>query len=64
MTRFEEAAQSPMHMSIMIAFCIIGYLEQNNIQFFTKDAFREFMSNLSSDIEVWLEEENEGREDI
>lgn len=33
MTRFEEAAQSPMHMSVMVAFCIIGYLEQNNIQF-------------------------------
>ena len=59
MTRFEEAAQSPMHMSLMVAFCIAGYLEQSNIQFFTNEALRGFMESIGSDIEKWLEGESE-----
>ena len=54
MTRFEEAAQSPMEMSIMVAFCIAGYLEQNEIQFFTKNALKEFLSITAEDIMEWL----------
>ena len=54
MTRYEEAAQSPMDMSIMVAFCIAGYLEQNEIQFFTDNALKEFLSITSEDIMKWL----------
>ena len=62
MTRFEEAAQSPMYMSLMVAFCIAGYLEQTGTCFFTDDALKEFMRETSEDIQKWLNEESEGQE--
>ena len=59
MTRFERAAQSPMEMSLTIAFCIAGYLEQSQVQFFTNDALKEWMLGTGEDIEKWLNEEVE-----
>lgn len=60
MTRFDEAALSPMNMSIMVAFCIAGYLEQSGIKTFSDDELKEFMSEIGTDIEEWLNEESEG----
>lgn len=54
MTRFEMAALSPMSMSIMVAFCIAAYLEQSGIKTFSDDELKEFMSEISTDIEEWL----------
>lgn len=59
MTRFEEAAQSPMIMSLCVSFCIAGYLEQSGIHKFSDDELEKFMSVTSTDIEKWLEEESE-----
>lgn len=59
MTRFEEAAQSPMIMSVYVSFCIAGYLEQSGIHKFSDDELMKFMSEISTDIGKWLEEENE-----
>lgn len=61
MTRFEEAAQSPMFMSLYVSFCIAGYLEQSGIHEFSDDELKQFMSEISTDIEKWLEEESEGQ---
>ena len=61
MTRFEEAAQSPMIMSLCVSFCIAGYLEQSGIHKFSDDELEKFMSVTSTDIEKWLEEESEER---
>lgn len=54
MTRFEEASQSPMLMSVCVAFCIAGYLEQSGIHEFSDDELKKFMSEISTDIEKWL----------
>lgn len=54
MTRFEEASLNSMNMSIMVAFCIAGYLEKAGIHTFTDDELKQFMSEISEDIEVWL----------
>lgn len=54
MTRFDEASLNPMNMSIMVAFCIAGYLEQSGIKEFSDDELKEFMSEISTDIEEWL----------
>lgn len=62
MTRFEEAAQSPMMMSVCVSFCIAGYLEQSGIHKFSDDELKKFMTETSTDIEKWLEEESEGQE--
>lgn len=62
MTRFEEAAQSPMIMSVCVSFCIAGYLEQSGIYKFSDDELKKFMSEISTDIEKWLEEESEDEE--
>ena len=59
MIRFEEASQSPMHMSVCVSFCIAGYLEQSGIHKFTDDELKKFMSETGTDIEKWLEEESE-----
>ena len=59
MTRFEEATQSPMIMSVCVSFCIAGYLEQSGIHKFSDDELKKFMSEISTDIEKWLVEENE-----
>ena len=57
MTRFEEAKESPMEMAVMVAFCIAAYLEQSEIQFFTDEALKDFMSDISEDIMEWLMED-------
>ena len=57
MTRFDEASLNPMNMSIMVAFCIAGYLEQSGIKVFSDDELKEFMSEVSTDIEEWLRDE-------
>lgn len=57
MSRFEEAKDSPMAMAVMVAFCIAAYLEQSEIQFFTDEALKDFMSDISEDIMEWLMEE-------
>lgn len=54
MTRFDEASLNPMNMSIMVAFCIAGYLEQSGIKVFSDDELKEFMAEVSADIEEWL----------
>ena len=55
MTRFDEASLNPMNMSIMVAFCIAGYLEQSGIKTFSDDdELKEFMSEIGTDIEEWL----------
>ena len=60
MTRFEEASLNSMNMSIMVAFCIARYLEQSGIMSFTDGELKEFMSEISTDIEEWLRgEEND-----
>ncbi|MBQ5806311.1 MAG: hypothetical protein IIW24_03570 [Lachnospiraceae bacterium] len=61
MSRFEEAKESPMVMAIMIAFCIAAYLEKLGIHEFSDDGLKKFMSEISTDIEEWLEEESEVR---
>ena len=63
MTRFEEAAQSPMIMSLCVSFCIAGYLEQSGIHEFSDDELKQFMSEISTDIEKWLEEESEDNDE-
>lgn len=63
MTRFEEAALNEMNMSIMVAFCIAGYLEASNVCKFTDDELKTFISETSEDIEKWLKEESEARND-
>lgn len=62
MTRFDEASLNPMNMSIMVAFCIAGYLEQSGIYEFSDDELKKFMSEISTDIEKWLKAESEGKE--
>ena len=62
MTRFEEAAQSPMIMSVCVSFCIAGYLEQSDIHKFSDDELMKFMSEISTDIEKWLVEERSDEE--
>lgn len=57
MSRFEEAKESPMAMSVMVAFCIAAYLEQSKIKFFTDKELKEFMEDISEDIMEWLMEE-------
>ena len=57
MSRFEEAKDSPMAMAVMVAFCIAAYLEQSEIQFFTDEALKDFMSDISEDIMEWLMED-------
>ncbi len=54
MTRFDEASLNPMNMSIMVAFCIAGYIEQSGIKTFSDDELKEFMSEISTNIEEWL----------
>lgn len=61
MTRFEEAALNEMNMSIMVAFCIAGYLESSNVCKFSDDELKTFISETSEDIEMWLKEESEGK---
>ena len=61
MTRFEEAALNEMNMSIMVAFCIAGYLEGSNVCKFSDDELKTFISETSEDIEKWLMEESEGK---
>lgn len=62
MTRFEEASLSVMNMSIMVAFCIAAYLEQSGTRTFSDDGLRQFMSEISIDIEEWLKAESEDAE--
>ena len=57
MTRFDEASLNPMNMSVMVAFCIAGYLEQSGIHEFSDDELKKFMSEISTDIEEWLKGE-------
>lgn len=57
MTRFEEASLNSMNMSITVAFCIAAYLEQSGIRTFSDDELKEFMSEISTDIEEWLRDE-------
>lgn len=60
MTRFEEAAQSPTNMAICIAFCIAGYLDESSIHDFSdNNELIQFMTETSTDIEEWLNEESE-----
>ena len=59
MTRFEEASQDEFNMSVMVAFCIAGYLEQSGIHTFSDDELVHFMTELSPDIEEWLKEESQ-----
>lgn len=54
MTRFERACEDEFQMAITIAFCIAGYLEQSGIKTFSDDELKEFMSEVSTDIEEWL----------
>lgn len=62
MTRFEEAALNEMNMSVMVAFCIAGYLERSNVCKFSDDDLKTFIFETSEDIEKWLMEESEGKE--
>ena len=57
MTRFEEARESVMSMSIMVAFCIAAYLEANGTAKFSDEQLKEFMDITSDDIAIWLKEE-------
>lgn len=63
MTRYDEAAQNSMNMSIMVALCIASYLEQSGIHEFSKDELKQFMLETSSDIDLWLKGESEVRND-
>ena len=61
MTRFEEAALNEMNMSIMVAFCIAGYLESIHVCSFSDDKLKFFISEISDDIKKWLMEESEDK---
>ena len=54
MTRYEEAAQDSMNMSIMVAYCIAAYLEQAGYHEFSDGELKEFVLEISTDIEEWL----------
>ena len=58
MTRFERACESPVEMGIMVAFCIVAYLEQSEVQFFTDEAMKDFLKVTGEDITKWLMEED------
>lgn len=60
MTRFEEARESVMSMSVMVAFCIAAYLEANGTVKFSDEQLKEFMDATSDDIAIWLKEETGG----
>lgn len=60
MTRFEEARESVMSMSVMVAFCIATYLEANGTVKFSDEELKEFMDVTSDDIAIWLKEETGG----
>ena len=62
MTRFEEASLSEMNMSIMVAFCIAAYLEQLGIHTLSDNELKQFISEISTDIEEWLKAESEAIE--
>lgn len=63
MTRFEEATQSPFNMAVCIAFCIAGYLEESGIHNFSdNNELIQFMTETSTDISEWLNEESEDNE--
>ena len=63
MTRFEEAAQSSTDMAICIAFCIAGYLDESGIHDFSdNNELIQFMTETSTDIEEWLNEESEEKD--
>lgn len=59
MTRFEFAKQDAFNMSIIIAFCIAGFLEQAGIDSFTNDELKDFMNEQADIIEEWLNGEHE-----
>ena len=60
MTRFEEASESPVAMSVMVAFCIAAYLRQLGYTKLKDDAeLSKFMNYTSDDIRKWLLEETQ-----
>lgn len=64
MTRFEEASMNSLNMSVMVAFCIAGYLEQIDVIHFSTDELTQFLHETSTDIEKWLKEESQTQGDI
>lgn len=58
MTRFEMAKQGEKEMSVVIAFCIAGVLEQYNHFSFNDDELKEFIESHRDTIEKWLKEES------
>lgn len=59
MTRFEEAALNETNMSLVVAFCIAGYLEETGVHKFSEDELKTFVLATGEDIEKWLMEESE-----
>lgn len=58
MTRYEDARESPQNMSVMVAFCIAGYLSAMGYKELDEEAnLRKFLSETSEDIEKWLKED-------
>lgn len=58
MTRFEKAKQGEKEMSVVIAFCMAGVLEQYNGFSFDDNELKEFIEDHRQEIEKWLRQEN------
>lgn len=58
MTIYESSAKSPQSMAVMVAFFIAFYLEQHKIVSFTTDELKQFIDDLSEDIEESLMKES------
>lgn len=58
MTRYEDARESPQNMSVMVAFCIAGYLSAMGYKELDEDKnLRKFLVEISDDVEKWLTED-------
>ena len=62
MTRFEVAKQNEREMAIMTSFCIAAYMEQSRNIKFSHDELIDFMTIVSEDVEIWLKQEDGGKQ--
>ena len=58
MNIYESASKSPQSMAVMVAYCIAFYLEQHKIVSFTTEEMKQFIDDISEDIEVFLVKES------
>ena len=53
MTRFEKACESPSEMAVMVAFCILTYVNADEIRI-PDEEYHKFMETTSEDVQRWL----------